>query len=442
MNYHLRVISLNLTICLFLASPCLQAQDRQPALVSATAVTVQQFENATLPGGKWGFWTGDGGVVSISSDTTKNYLASKGSIKGSYPARSAGGGGYIWCGYDVSALATRDLYVEFWAKMPTPTKQGLKFLKVFGTRGTVDTGNYANTTFGLDYTGVNVGGMYVVSFGDGSTVSNDTASVISFDGSNGPWMGRSYGTAVVTTPQNHLWSASNWGTTWHHFRMHVKFNSGTTAQNEVADGAYFVEIDGLVYVEASHLFNRHYSNGPIDRIELFGWTQTGTAPFEIWYDDVRISTGNFLANISTNRAPLANDQTITTAHDTGVPLTLSASDADSGTTLTYAILAAPAHGTLSGSGASRTYQPSSSFSGSDSFTFTASDGQALSNVATVSINVEAGTVPTSTSTADSGGSSGCGAGSSLALFILFGASLVGARTCSRRCMRATINPLE
>ena len=408
----------------------LRAEDSLPALRSgATAVTIQQFEAAALPAGNWGFWTGDGGTVSISTDTTKNHLASHGSIKGSYPARAAGGGGYVWCGYDASALATHDLYLDFWAKMPTPTKQGLKFLKIFGARGTIDTSNYANTTFGLDYTGVDVGGMYAVSYGDGATVSNDTASVINFDGSNGPWMGRSYGTAVVATPQHHIWSASNWGITWHHFRMHVKFNSGTTAQNEVADGAYFVEIDGLVYVDASHLFNRHYSNGPIDRIELFGWTQTGTTPFEIWYDDVRISTGGFLS--STNSAPLASNQTLTTALDTSTSLTLVASDADDGTTLTYAILAAPAHGTLSGSGESRTYLPNSGFFGSDSFTFTASDGQAQSNTATVSITVVANTVPAPAATGEDGGSGGCGAGSPLAVFILFGAGLVshGAAAC-------------
>ena len=76
----------------------------------------------------------------------------------------------------------------------------------------------------------------------------------------------------------------------------MKYNSGTTAQNEVPDGKYYVEIDGVVYVDASGLFNRHYSNAPIDRVELLGWAQSGTAPFEILYDDFRITTGGFYSS--------------------------------------------------------------------------------------------------------------------------------------------------
>jgi hypothetical protein len=196
---------------------------------------------------------------------------------------------YVWASYDLSDLDTRDLWVEFRAKMPG-AKQGLKFLKIFGQ----DQNGYANTTFGLDYTGVDFGSMYQVSFGDGSGTSNDTANVINFNGEYPEWIGRSFGTASVLTPQNQIWASSNWGTEWHHFRIHVKFNSGTSAADEVADGEYYVEIDGTVYVDAQGLFNRHWSNGPIDRVELFGWAQNGSQPFEIWYDDVRLSTGGFL----------------------------------------------------------------------------------------------------------------------------------------------------
>lgn len=357
--------------------------------VSVSAVEIvenQAFEAGTLPGGRWGFWTGTGGgTVSISTDATKNHNGSAGSLKGTYPARSSAGGGYVWCGYDVSALATRDLYFDFWAKMPTATKQGVKFLKIFGQLD-ADDGNYANTTFGLDYTGVDVGSMYTVSFGDGSGLANDTASVIPFDGSVGSWIGRSFGTAVVSTPQRHKWHSANWGTTWHHFRMRVKFNSGTSAANEVADGAYYVEIDGLVYVDATRVFNRHWSNGPIDRVELFGWTQTGTTPFELWYDDVKITTNGFDEGTPSNRAPVAQAQSASTSEDTAKVLTLGATDAD-GDALSYAIVTGPGHGSLTGSGASRTYTPAADYHGSDSFTFRANDGTMDSPAATVSLTI-------------------------------------------------------
>src|SRR6185436_9179523 len=74
-----------------------------------------------------------------------------------------------------------------------------------------------------------------------------------------------------------------------------------------------------------------------------------------------------------NHAPVASDGSATTDQDTAVAITLQATDPD-GDTLTYAPTSAPSHGVLSGSGANRTYTPNAGYSGSDSFTFTASDG--------------------------------------------------------------------
>jgi hypothetical protein len=61
--------------------------------------------------------------------------------------------------------------------------------------------------------------------------------------------------------------------------------------------------------------------------------------------------------------------------------------------LTYSVVSAPSHGTLSGTGASRTYTPAAGYSGADSFTFKASDGTLESNTATVSITVRASLTP-------------------------------------------------
>ena len=87
-----------------------------------------------------------------------------------------------------------------------------------------------------------------------------------------------------------------------------------------------------------------------------------------------------------NRAPVASDVSATTAQDTPVGVTLSATDADSDP-LTYAVVTGPAHGTLSGTGANLTYTPTPGYSGPDTFTYRANDGQADSNLATASITV-------------------------------------------------------
>ena len=88
----------------------------------------------------------------------------------------------------------------------------------------------------------------------------------------------------------------------------------------------------------------------------------------------------------TNTAPLATAQSVTTAEDTAVAITLAGTDVD-GNPLTYAVAAGPAHGSLSGSAPNLSYTPTASYYGSDSFTFTVNDGTVDSATATVSITV-------------------------------------------------------
>ncbi len=75
-----------------------------------------------------------------------------------------------WASLNISSWQTNSIKVEFWAKMPK-ARHGVKFLKIFSGRNANNTNSgYANTTFGLDYTGGDNGGMYQVSFGDGTNI--------------------------------------------------------------------------------------------------------------------------------------------------------------------------------------------------------------------------------------------------------------------------------
>jgi VCBS repeat-containing protein len=87
-----------------------------------------------------------------------------------------------------------------------------------------------------------------------------------------------------------------------------------------------------------------------------------------------------------NDTPAADSQTVTTDEDTAKSIALTGSDIDLDA-LTFSVVAGPAHGTLSGTGASLTYTPAANFHGNDSFTFKANDGAADSPAATVSITV-------------------------------------------------------
>jgi hypothetical protein len=92
-----------------------------------------------------------------------------------------------------------------------------------------------------------------------------------------------------------------------------------------------------------------------------------------------------------NDAPTADAQSVSTNEDTAKAITLTGSDIDTpAASLTYIIVAGPSHGTVSpGTGPGRTYTPTGNYNGPDSFTFKINDGTADSNVATVSITVNA-----------------------------------------------------
>jgi Tfp pilus tip-associated adhesin PilY1 len=87
-----------------------------------------------------------------------------------------------------------------------------------------------------------------------------------------------------------------------------------------------------------------------------------------------------------NDPPTSGPVTLTTAEDTAVALTLPGNDVE-GNTLTFNIVSGPSNGTLSGSGANRTYTPNANFNGTDTFRFTVSDGTSTTAQQTASITV-------------------------------------------------------
>ena len=89
-----------------------------------------------------------------------------------------------------------------------------------------------------------------------------------------------------------------------------------------------------------------------------------------------------------DRAPVANNLSAMTTINTPVTISLTATDADNDP-LSYSIVSSPNHGLLSGTLPNLTFTPDAGFTGTDSFTFRASDGTNLSNVATVTLNVGA-----------------------------------------------------
>ncbi len=87
-----------------------------------------------------------------------------------------------------------------------------------------------------------------------------------------------------------------------------------------------------------------------------------------------------------NGGPVAEPQAVATSEDTPVPITLRGYDID-GDPLTFQMEVGPANGTLSGQPPDLIYTPSPNFTGSDSFSFSVSDGQVTSAAALVTVMV-------------------------------------------------------
>lgn len=116
----------------------------------------------------------------------------------------------------------------------------------------------------------------------------------------------------------------------------------------------------------------------------------GTDTFSYVLEDVRGGSDTATVTVTvTNNAPVATDDTLATTSGVAAPVAVRGNDTDlDGDTLTVALLAGPAHGTLllnpDGTG---TYTPVAGYSGPDSFTYRVSDGFGGTDDATAAISV-------------------------------------------------------
>lgn len=263
----------------------------QPAL--AESLTSLNFDDGVISStGGWNIGSISGGKMDIVTDRALTVGNSAGALRAYYPITT--GAVYNWATFDLTKYNTREVYVEFDAKMPGAT-ESIKFFKIFGQN---KDGQYANTTFGISGDPGRKGSLTYIGFGDGTDTGNDVNNVINLNGEYPNWIGRSYGKASLYTVGRDF-HYTQWGTGWHHFKIRAKFNTATydyaakKCISEVNDGAYSLEIDGVKYVEATGLYNRHCSNLPIEKINFFDWGDGSSSAFTVWLDNVKISTGGF-----------------------------------------------------------------------------------------------------------------------------------------------------
>ncbi|MEE3664932.1 Ig-like domain-containing protein, partial [Brenneria sp. g21c3] len=172
----------------------------------------------------------------------------------------------------------------------------------------------------------------------------------------------------------------------------------TTAEDTPISGTISAsDVDGDVL---SYTVGEQPKNGTLTLDAATGeYTYTPTANFN-GHDSfsVTVADGNGGTTVSTvnvgvtavNDAPVTADQSLTTAEDTPISGTISASDVD-GDVLSYTVGEQPKNGTLTLDAATGqyTYTPASNFNGNDSFSVTVDDGQGGTTVSTVNIGVTA-----------------------------------------------------
>ncbi|HIB92367.1 TPA: tandem-95 repeat protein, partial [Candidatus Poribacteria bacterium] len=122
----------------------------------------------------------------------------------------------------------------------------------------------------------------------------------------------------------------------------------------------------------------------------------GTDSFSFIAKDQDQTSGFAVVDVRINEvndAPVANDQLVMLLENTEMSITLAATDAENDP-LTYTLVSVPQDGTVSNVDLPRlTYHPNENFNGTDHLTYIASDGELVSETATVDITVVAVNVP-------------------------------------------------
>ena len=180
----------------------------------------------------------------------------------------------------------------------------------------------------------------------------------------------------------------------------VTASNGVLANDSDADGdpVTAVLVSGVSPAQGTLTFN---SDGSFTFTPAAGFL--GNATFQYQTSDGVLSSSPVTVTLAvTDAAPLANADAYHVLHDTtlslpGPGVLANASDPD-GDPLTASAVAQPQHGVLSlASNGAVTYTPNPGYTGPDSFSYTASDGNMTSAPATVSLLVTASNSPPSAS---------------------------------------------
>ena len=173
------------------------------------------------------------------------------------------------------------------------------------------------------------------------------------------------GTVVPDVPDEILWWDGTSGGACDGLSLSYSTATGTLIVTGTATvGRYQACLRSIKYQNTRDAMNVTARNAEFTVFDAHAVNNTSNRP------DVTITL------VPVNDAPVANDFSVSADEDgsTTVDLAGHVSDAEtSDADLTYTIVSGPAHGSLTGTGGSRTYTPNGDFNGSDSVTYKVTD---------------------------------------------------------------------
>ena len=149
------------------------------------------------------------------------------------------------------------------------------------------------------------------------------------------------------------------------------------AGNHAYDGDY-IESEGSGYLWSSTLSSENLSYS--DYLFFYG----DNVHSKSYYRAMGVSVRCLKHDI--NLVPTATSFSVSTDENMQADIRLLGNDGD-GDSLAYTIYLNPIHGTLSGTAPNLTYNPTTGYTGNDTFTYTVNDGKVNSKTATVSLTI-------------------------------------------------------
>jgi hypothetical protein len=404
-------------------APTTLADVTQAALTYTATVATRAYgvANPTFSGNVIGFVGSDNVGNATTGTLAWNTTAASTSSVGSYPITGSGLSASNYTFAQAAGNSTALTVSKANATINVSGYTGTYDALAHGATGSA-TGAFGETLSGLalggTYTNV-PGGSVIWTYTDATGNYNDATNNVSvvinkanptvtvtpysvtYDGAAHTASGSATGVGGVSlsglslTGTTHT-NAGSYSDSWTFTDVTGNYNNTSGSANDaIAKAAGSVVISNTTQVHDGTPKSVTTSTTPSGRTVDVTYNGSATAPSTVGSYAVvaTINDTNYQGSATgtlqiTNTAPVANAQSLSTLEDTALPVTLTATDAENDT-LTYSVVASPAHGTLSGSGANLTYTPSADYNGSDSFTFKANDGYADSATKTVSITVTA-----------------------------------------------------